>query len=156
MGKLEHGNVVVSFANKITIPEKAGHLSAAEAARIPRARKGVGLACDATSTALEKYGDRVPGAGDAGELAKAGEMADAIDEVIADVEHLLMILKQANLLLDGDAHTRLRRALTAVRAAEKFDPKVADLFRGLIAYFARSNGEAASPAEGADTSAKPA
>jgi hypothetical protein len=40
----------------------------------------------------------------------------------------------------------LRKALTAVRAAEKFDPSLVDLFPGLIDYFANSKpGEDALP-----------
>jgi len=140
LGKLKQGNVVVSYPDTITLPERAGQLSTTEVARIPKARKGVGLACDSTAKALKKYGDRVPGAGDADELAEAGEMAESIDEVIADLEHALMVMKQANVLLDGDAHTRLRKVLSAVRAAEKFDANVADLFRSVIDYFASTRG----------------
>lgn len=145
MGKLKHGNVVVSYPDSIALPERAGQLSTAELARTPKARRGVGLACDSSAKALRKYGDRVPGAGDADELAKAGEMAEAIDEVIADLEHTLMVLKQANVLLDADAHTRLRKVLTAVRAAEKFDRAVPDLFRSVVEYFSSTRGGAEEP-----------
>lgn len=149
MGKLKHGNVSVSYPDDISLPEKAGQLSTSELARIPKARKGIGLACDSTAKALKKYGERVPGAGDADELAAAGKMAEDIDEVIADVEFVLMVLKQANVLLDADAHTRLRKALSAVRAAEKFDTNVADLFRAVIEYFSnRPAGEGTPPAGG--------
>ncbi len=139
--KLKHGTVVVTYPSNITLPERAGQLTAAEITRLPKARRGIGLACDATAAVLEKHGDRVPGAGvDPADLVKAGKMAEDIDHVIADMEHALMIMKQANLLLDGDAHTRLRKVLAAVRAAEKFDPRVGDLFRHLNDYFANTRG----------------
>src|SRR5262245_15870768 len=108
MGKLEQGTVTVVYPDDIKLPEKAGKMPPEEVARIEKARRGVGLACEKTAEALKKYGARVSGAGvDPDELEKAGEMAEGIDVTIADVEHALMILKQANILLDGDAHRML-------------------------------------------------
>ncbi len=152
MAKLKHGTVTIAYPDDIVLPEKAGQLTGADLARVQKARRGVGLACEATSVALKKYGDRVPGSGvDPDELVTAGKMAEAIDEVIADTEHALMILKQANVLLDADAHLRLRKVLAAVRAAEKFDANVVDLFRHLLDYFANSRAatDGATPAGGA-------
>jgi hypothetical protein len=76
----------------------------------------------------------------ADELVAAGEQAEDIDVVIADVENVLVVLKQANNLLDAHAHELLRKVLAAVRAAEKFDPKVASVFPHLVAYFANKRG----------------
>lgn len=150
MGKLKQGTVTVVYPDSISLPEKAGKLSADEVARVEKARRGVGLTCEKTAEALKKYKDRVKGSDvDPAKLEEAGAMAEDIDVTIADVEHALMVLKQANILLDGDAHRMLRKVLAAVRSAEKFDPKVTELFPHLIGYFASNRGAGGNPAPAA-------
>jgi hypothetical protein len=144
--QLTHGTVTIGYPAHIELPEKAGKLSPAEVAKLPKARRGIGLACEKTAEALSK----APGVKTdvtAAALVTAGAMAEDIDTVIADAEYALVVLKQANNLLDGNAHELLRKVLAAVRAAEKFDPHVAEVFPHLIAYFANKRGvEAPTPA----------
>jgi hypothetical protein len=135
---LEHGTVAVSYPTTIEIPASAGNLSPLEVKRLQKTRRGLGVACDGTATQLTSHPDAVSVKVTPDELRTAGRMAEEIDTVIADLEYVLTILKQANLLLDADAHEKLRVVLAAVRAAEKFDPKVTQLFPQLIAYFANA------------------
>jgi hypothetical protein len=136
---LTHGTVTVSYPAHIDIPANAGKLSPDEVNKIPKARRGVGLACEKTAEALAKA-PSVKTDVDSAALVEAGTMAEDIDVVIADVENVLVVLKQANNLLDANAHEMLRKVLAAVRAAEKFDPRVVDVFPHLIAYFAHKRG----------------
>lgn len=141
MGKLKLGTVTVAYPDDIELPEKAGKMAPEEVGRLEKPRRGIGLACEKTAEAMIKNTGRVTVSGvDPDALVTAGRMAEDIDVVIADVEHVLMTLKQGNALLDSNAHLMLRKVLAAVRAAEKFDPKVADLFPHLTAYFANSRG----------------
>lgn len=154
MGKLMQGSVIVAYPDNVELPEKAGKLTVEEVARLEKARRGIGLACERTAEALEKNVERlkVPGV-DPDALAEAGRVAEDIDVVIADVEHVLMVLKQANALLDSHAHRELRKVLAALRSQEKFDPKLGDLFQHLVAYFSSSRGGGAAP--GAPPAGKP-
>jgi len=155
--KLKQGSVTLTSTETIAFPEKAGKMTVEEVGRLEKPRRGLGVTCEKSADALRKNTDRitVPGV-DPAALEAAGEAAENIDGVIADVEHLLMFLKQANALLDSHAHRELRKVLAAVRSQEKFDPKLADLFPHLIAYFAstRSGGSAAPPG-GAPPDGKP-
>lgn len=145
MKQLIHGTVTIGYPAGIELPPKAGKLSPEEVTRLPKARRGVGLACEKTAEALPKAsGVKTDVTAEA--LVAAGAMAEEIDTVIADVENALLVLKQANNLLDGAAHELLRKVLAAVRAAEKFDSHVVDVFPHLIAYFSNKRGVEA-PAE---------
>ena len=70
-------------------------------------------------------------------LTKLGEMAENIDNVIVDVEAITVRLKQANLLIDAEAHEELRKVLAFVRSQEKFDARILDLVPQLISYFSK-------------------
>jgi hypothetical protein len=105
--------------------------------RLPEARRGVGVACETTADAIRKNPDRLkPHNVAADRLAEIGRMAEQIDTVIVDTEAALIRLKQANTLIDAEAHESLRRVLGFVRAEEKFDARLTDLVPHLIAYFA--------------------
>ncbi len=139
MAEVKQGSVTAIVSDEITVPERAGTLNPQEVRRLPKARKGVGLVAMQTAEALRNVGSRVIVQGATpDDIATAGRMADAIDEPVNDAQYVAMVLAQANLLLDAEAHVLLRKALTAVRAAEKFDPRIVDLFPGLIDYFANS------------------
>jgi hypothetical protein len=138
MAELRQGDVTVTIPDHITIPPKAGSLSPDDSQRLTKARKGVGLTCESTAEVMKKNPERlaVPQV-TPDSLAASGRVAEDIDGVIGDVETLLLILKQANSLLDAEAHNNLRRVLAFVRGQEKFDPHLADLVPALIAYFSR-------------------
>ena len=146
MADLKQGTVTVSIPDHITISDRAGNLTVLEAQRMARARRGLGLATEKTSEAMKKNPDRlaVPNL-DPDHLAAQGKVAEDIDVVINDLETLLSVLKQANLLLDHEAHQSMRRALAFVRAQEKFDPRLADLVPHLIAYFSTTRGNEPTP-----------
>ena len=129
-----------------SLPEKAGHLTPVDAARLPKPRRSVGSTAMSTADAIRRHSDRltVPGV-TADALEAAARAADEIDGVVADIEALHVVLKQANLLLDAEAHTLLRRVLAHVRSAEKFDPRITDLVPSLVRYF--ENAPAEKPIE---------
>lgn len=138
---MTQGSVTLTCTETLQIPDKAGKMSVEEVSRIEKARRGVGITCERTAEALRKNEGRITVPGVTPEaLEQAGKAADDIDGVIADLEHLLLILKQSNVLLDAHAHRELRKVLAAVRAQEKFDPRLPDLFPQLIAYFATTRG----------------
>ena len=137
MAELREGSVSVTLPDSLSIPEKAGKLSKTEVKRIPKARKGLGLACQATAKAMTTNPTRLNVNGVTPEaLTAAGEAADGIDSHVTDAENITLTLKQANLILDAAAHTFLRRVLAHVRNEEKLgDPHIADLVPTLIEYF---------------------
>jgi hypothetical protein len=133
------GTVTVKIPDAIEIPEKAGKLSPEELRRLPKPRRGLGVACENTSDAMLKNPTRiVPHDVDALRLAIMGQMAEQIDQVIVDTEAILVKMKQANTLLDVAAHEGLRKVLAFVRSQEKFDPRITDLVPHLITYFANT------------------
>jgi len=142
MSELKQGTVTVSIPDHIDIPERAGELTAKDMQRLAKARRGVGLTCDATASAMTKDPKRlaVPDV-DPENLRLAGKVAEDIDSVITDLEVILARLKQANMLVDAEAHLQLRKCLAHVRSREKFDPQLADLVPALEAYFANSPAE---------------
>jgi hypothetical protein len=148
---LVEGSITAALPDDITIPEKAGKLSKEEVKRLPKVRKGLGLACQMTAAAMVKNPDRlnVPGVTADG-LAAAGLAADGIDSHVIDAENITLTLKQANLLLNAGAHNFLRRVLAHVRKEAKFgDPRILDLVPTLIAYFSNEPAGTAPPDPGA-------
>jgi hypothetical protein len=151
MSEMTQGTITVTYPDHIPIPEKAGKMTPVEVSRTPRARRGLGLMCEKTAEAMTKYPDKIQAAGvTATQLQGAGKAAEDIDVVVTDVENLLVVLRQANLLLDAEAHTLARKVLASVRAQEKFDPKIADLVPHLISYFSTTR-----PAPGAEPGPDP-
>lgn len=135
---LTEGSVSLTVPADLPLPESAGKLSPEELARYPRARKGLGLACQATSMALAKKGSEfaVPGV-DPAALATAGDRAEKIDEVIEDLRTLLARLEQANVLIDGEAIDLLRKVSAQVNAQGKFDENLFERFSAVGAYFGK-------------------
>jgi len=135
---LKEGSVTLTLPAGLTLPANAGKLSPDELSRHARARRGLGLTCQATSTAMTKKGAEftVPGV-DAKALATAGERAEQIDGVIEDVSTLLAKLRQANVLLDAEAIELLRKVNAQVGAQGKFDDNLFERFAAVGAYFGR-------------------
>lgn len=134
---IQAGSVTVVLPPSVQLPSSAGTLSVEEVQRLPRARKGVGLVCEQVATALEKAPDvDVPGV-TPDSLRRAGQAAETIDDVLADLGVVLERLRQANLLLDAEAHVLLRQVHAQVQARAKFDAGVAERFTGLSEYFGR-------------------
>jgi hypothetical protein len=144
--QLTYGGVTVTISEEISVPENAGSLTADEVLRLPKPRRGLGLACETTADAMEKAPEKfaIPNL-TAADLRKQGKMADDIDKVIIELEYLTYRMKQANKLLDAQAYESLRRVLTFVRGQEKFDPGLAARVPNLIAYFARGGSKTAEP-----------
>ncbi len=142
MPELKQGSVSVAIPDHIILPPDAGELTGKDMQRLEKARRGVGLTCDATATAIEKDPQRLGVHGvQPSELRMAGKVAEDIDMVITDLEVILTRLKQGNMLLDAAANLMLRKCLAHVRAQEKFDPQLAELVPQLEAYFANTPAE---------------
>jgi hypothetical protein len=142
MSKLTQGSVVVSLPSHLEVLPEAGKLTPDQVSAIEKPRRGIGLTCEQTAAAMTKDPSRlsVPGVTPE-QLIDYGKQAEDIDAVILDLEVLLGLLRQNNLLLDARAHRALRQVLSAVRAQEKFDPKLASLVPHLISYFSKSKPE---------------
>ncbi len=139
MSELKQGVVSVAIPDHINLPEQAGELTSKDMQRLEKARRGVGLTCDATATAMEKDPSRLGVQGvDATSLRTAGKVAEDIDQCITDLEVILGRLKQANMLLDAEAHLMLRKCLAHVRSQEKFDAQLAALVPQLESYFSNT------------------
>jgi len=137
MAEFKQGSVAVVYGDNLKIPAEAGMLSPKQVRELPKARRGIGLACTMTADAMRKHSDKLTvDAVEADGLAAAGAMAEDVDAIIAELEAAVTYFKQANNILDGEAHTALRRVLAHVRAKEKFDARIVDLVPHLIAYFA--------------------
>lgn len=138
MPELKQGAVSVVIPDHIQLPQEAGELTHKDMQRLEKARRGVGLACDTTAAAMEKDPQRLTIADvSPAKLRAAGQVAEDIDLVITDLEVILSRLKQANMLLDAEAHLMLRKCLAHVRGQEKFDAQIAGLVPQLEAYFAK-------------------
>ena len=148
MAEVKVGTVTVILPDGMTLDERAGKLSNDDKKSLPRARKGVGLACDQTAAAMEKSEGAlmVPGV-TAATLRAAGALAENFDQVIEDVTVALEIVKQGNLLADAEAFTLLRKVNQQVKAQSQFDPSLSDRFQAVTTYFAASKRSAASTTE---------
>lgn len=139
MSKLKYGGASYDLPAKLNKawPDKAGSLSAEEIKKMPRCRRGLGLACAQAADALRKVGAGITVSGDINPAAleEAGELAEAADLVVHDLEQLLTQAKQANLLLDAAAHNMLRQLNDAVQAQGKFKPELLSSFEAVLAYF---------------------
>ena len=142
MPELKQGTVSLLIPEHIVVPEQAGELTTRDIQRLEKARRGVGLTCDTTASAMERDPQRlaIPGIDPAG-LRAAGKVAEDIDLVITDLEVILVKLKQANLLLDAEANLMLRKCLAHIRSQQKFDPQLPALVPQLETYFANSPPE---------------
>lgn len=142
MADVKQGSVTVVIPDHIAIPAQAGELTSKDVQRLQKARRGIGLTCDATAAAMDKDPKRLAIAGvESALLRAAGRSAEDLDLVITDLEVILARLKQANLLLEEEAHVMLRRCLAHVRSQEKFDPGIGTLVPQLETYFARATPE---------------
>ena len=135
---IKEGSVALTLPAGLTVPDKAGTLSPADLKRYPRARNGLGLACEATAAAMTKKGAvfQVPGV-DPSALATAGQHAELVDQVMEDLETLLAKLRQANVLIDADAIELLRKVSAQVNAQGAFDENLFERFAAVGAYFGR-------------------
>jgi hypothetical protein len=135
MAEMTKGDVTVKFIDSIVIPPEAGKLSVSEVQALEKARRGVGVTAVMTAQAIRKYPEVAPKDVDADELESMGHQADDIDLVIADLEALLNIFKQANLIIDSATNGMLRNVLAHVRGREKFDAGIVNHVPQLIEYF---------------------
>lgn len=138
MSQIAEGTVTITVPDSIEIPASSGMLKPDEVLRIPKVRRGIGLACEAGAAELTKKGEEfsVPGV-DPAELAKMGAMAEEIDIVIEDVRVILNKLKQANLLIDAKAFDLLGRVNDQVQAQGKRDASLLKRFSTVMDYFKR-------------------
>jgi ABC-type transporter Mla subunit MlaD len=139
MAEVKYGTVSVTIDDFLAPPDQAGKLSPAELARIARPPRGIGLACDQAADAIDKAGASFSAPKDvtAASLREAGPRADGIDLVIADLEVVLGILKQANALFDGTAYEQIRKVNDQVKAQGKHQPEIEKMFESVLAYFAK-------------------
>jgi hypothetical protein len=139
MSKLKYGGASYDLPAKLNKawPNKAGSLRAEEVKKIPKARRGLGLVCQQGADALRKVGSGVTVSADITPeaLEEAGELAEAVDLVVHDLEQLLTQAKQANLLLDAAAYDMLRQLNDAVHAQGKFKPELLAAFSAVTSYF---------------------
>jgi len=139
MAELKKGTVTILLPDGVELPPRAGDLSPEEKRKLPKARKGIGLACTMAAAELEKSDNllAVPGV-DPASLRKAGYLAEKMDEVIEDLDVSLETLKQANLIDDADAFNLLRKVNDQVKSQSKFEPSIAARFTAVTEYFASS------------------
>ena len=136
---ITEGSVSVSLADDLAPPAKAGHMSKSDVNHLPKAHRGLGLACDLTADAMEKAGAKftAPAGVTPASLRAAGKRAEDIDKAITDLSVVLETLKQANLLFDADAWEQLRKVNDLLNAQAKHDKSLSTIFQALVAYFAR-------------------
>jgi hypothetical protein len=151
MGKIKHGHISVTIPDELDPPDKAGKMTPEEVSRIPKAPRGLGLACEKAADAIKKAGKKFappPGVTPEG-IVTAGNRAEDIDLVINDMEVVLQTAKQANLLFDADAYEQLRKVNDQVKVQGKHDPELLMIFKDVIDYFARGpRGPKAPPTGG--------
>ncbi|HEY3452457.1 MAG TPA: hypothetical protein VGK67_39300 [Myxococcales bacterium] len=139
MAEVKHGNVTVVVDDTLKPPAQAGNLSVVEISRMPKAPHGLGLACEQAAngiTTADKKFDPPRGV-TADSLRTLGKRAEDIDSVIANLEVVLSILKQSNLLFDGEAWEQLRKVNDQVKAQGKHTPELLTIFEPVLRYFAK-------------------
>jgi hypothetical protein len=139
VAEIKHGTVVVTIPDELEPPEQAGNLSPEQVQRIPKAKRGLGLVCEATAEALEKAGSTFTPPSDvtAVSLRESGSRAEGIDQVILDLEVVLNKLRQANLLFDAVAWEQIRKMNDQVKTQGKHVPELLVMFKPLLDFFAR-------------------
>lgn len=138
MAEIKFGSVTVTIPDDLQPPEKAGKMSPDEVASIPKAPKGLGLACEYAADAAEKAGDRfvMPKGVTPTTLRSSGGRSERVDSVLADMWVVIETLKQANLLFDADAWEQLRKMNDQVKAQGKHDAELLTIFEQLLKYMA--------------------
>jgi hypothetical protein len=154
MATIKHGTITLAIEDHLAPPEKAGKLSPQEIARIPRARRGIGLACAQAADAMEKAGAKfTPPAGvTADGLRAAGKRAEDIDQYLLDLDVVRQILQQSNLLFDAEAWEQIRKMNDQVKVQAKHDPALALMFDQVLRFFALGPRPTRDPSEGDPTS----
>jgi hypothetical protein len=149
MTEVKVGTVTIVLPEGMALDPRSGKLSNDEKRSLPKARKGVGLACEQTAAAMEKSEGAlvVPGV-EAAALRAAGKLAEDVDQVIEDVTVALEVIKQGNLLADAEAFTMLRKVNQQVKAQSEFDPSLSDRFQAVTAYFATNPKRRSGAGEG--------
>ncbi len=57
MAEIKHGVVTLEVADHLVPPAEAGNLTAEALNKLRKARLGVGLACEAAATSIERAGE---------------------------------------------------------------------------------------------------
>lgn len=151
MAQIEHGSIAVTIPDALTPPDKAGKMSPEEIARIPKAPRGLGLACEKAADAMKKAGARfTPPAGVTPDsITASGTRAEDVDLVINDLDVVTQIMKQANLIFDADAYEQIRKINDQVKAQAKHNPELLTIFKDVLDFFARPPRSPKAPAGGA-------
>ncbi len=144
---ITHGTITVMLDDYLAPPEDAGKLTTEQIMRMPKARRGIGLACQSAADAIDKVGKAfsTPSGITPASLREAGTRAEDIDRAINDVEVILSMLKQANLIFDAEAHRELGRVNDQVKAQAKDNPELLSVFRSVTDYFSRTAPTAKAP-----------
>jgi hypothetical protein len=139
MAEIKHGVVTLSVDDHLVPPPEAGNLTVEEVRRLPKARPGIGLACQASAQAIEQVGAALtlPPELSPEALRSAGERAEEVDQVIRDLELLLQRFRQANLIFDADALARLSQLNELVKLKARQTPEVETAFSVLRSFFKR-------------------
>lgn len=147
---LKIGSITMTIDAGLDLPAEAGKLTAAEIKRLPKARIGVGEACDRTAKAIEDAGDSfmAPKAIDPATLRMRATRATGMDTLVRDAEHVVFVLKQANLLVDSEAHLALCRVNDQLKTQSKDTPSLKTRFKDASQYFknAAKKAPATTPA----------
>ncbi len=139
MAEIKHGSVTVVIDDSLEIPAQAGNLSPKQVLEIPKPPRGIGAATSDAAEVARHAGEKfvMPAGVTPDALEKAGQDAEAIDNVISSVEVVLNTLKQANFLLDAKAWEMLRKVNDQVLAQGKTSPEVLTFFKPLTDYMGR-------------------
>jgi hypothetical protein len=136
MPEIKEGTVTITLPEFFSIPPEAGRLSHAQVQRLPKARRGLSLACAVVADAMRKNPGRLcPANVKAEDLEVLGRDAEAAASARTDVRTAALRVSQVEAIANARAHEALRRVLAFVRSEEKFDPRLAGLVPELIEYF---------------------
>jgi len=152
MSTIHQGSITLSFSDDIKLPDGAGQQSSKDLARTAKARRNSGSVGQITGQTLKDNVSRisVPGL-DLDELIQLAASADAMNQVISELETLANTFRQGNLMLDSQVHLMLARVIRYVRAGEKDDPQLPGLFTDLVKYFSNARKTTPTAATSAPT-----
>ena len=133
---ITHGPVSLTLPANLALPEQSGKLTSAEVLHLPKAPRGIGLACDSAATAMEQAGAGfVAPAGIGPELLRRrGERAEGYDGALAALDAVRDALGQANLIADAEAWEAVRQVNDAVKGQVKYHPELEAMFAIVTAY----------------------
>lgn len=143
MAEFKHGSVSISLPGLSSISEKAGNLSKEEVLRLAKAAPSIAQTCEEAADGIEVAGPSfvLPPGVTVDELRAACARTRILDRGIAEVEYVLVVLRQ-NRLLEVAASLQLVGTVNdQAQIQGKRNPRFLGLFSRVIGFFKKTRAK---------------